>query len=223
MKKWQYRLLGYPVSHIACFGGIWTLLEPLGLTPGFRLWFEVFLGANILYLIGLCIHIHRSQKKDDIIKFSHLSNSATLTDLFFKKQHVRIFASGSETYRNAILPILPACELKNKLCIQILVRDDGTTERMDKILEAKKKWKNDIDNNNNVTTEIRKYTSEVFLRGIISDSEIAALGWYYVSQDGTKGQLYPATIYRKNNPESCETIKFATLTFDEIFKNAPKA
>lgn len=203
-------------SFLVVFAGSWGFMEPAGIQPGFRLWMSLIIFSIVISIFYSMLRLWSTRPK---LEFAMTNNIIQLKELIANRKEVRIFASGSETYRTALLSALSNCEIKSKLSIKVLIRHDGTDIRRLNIQKAQDKWK-DIDNKYNTNTEIRTYSSTVFLRGFIFDAEKALLGWYLVAEK-TEGQDIPAILLSDNNDNSRIIIEFAKRTFDEVFSKAP--
>lgn len=221
-KIWWEIVVCFGATFGATFVWIRTLLEPLGLPTGWLLWSIIvvtsfgitmgYIGFRLLIFCNKNQNIQNAMVNDSGLIIKHLKGI----------EELKIFASGSETYRTLLLSFLQECELKHKLKIKILVRNDETLLREQKIKEALDKWREDIDHKYNTMTEIRSYNFSISLRGLILDKKTAMLGWYYRGSKQTIGQDIPVTIFTNDLKQSKKIVNFASETFDKIFENGKK-
>lgn len=204
------------------FSIIWNIAEPLGLNTGWKLLAQLMLLA---YAIGISVILwkHKRANKPPSHTVSNHLEQSIISELLQDKTELRIFASGSENYRNTLVHALKMRDPSNQLRIKVLMRTDGSTPRIAKIEEAKAKWLTDVDNKYNATTEIRLYDSKIMLRGIIIESKAAILGWYYRKPNATLGMDYPSWLLTSQDAEDKKIIEFAKTTFDGLFDNAQQA
>ncbi len=216
-------LTPFGITFASTFGLIWLIAEPLGLPTGWKLWVVLTaistIVALILIVIRLCIQIPNKGMISIDEVFGKVNDPRILKTYFKDIKTLRIFASGSETYRTLLLSFLQEINLNQKVDIKVLVRDDGSEQRKIKNSESLLKWAKDIDSNYNTNTTIKTYNSSLMLRGMMFDSKSAILGWYFNDIKGTQGQNIPAHIISNNNDYAKKVIDFAIKTFDDLFIN----
>lgn len=210
-------------TFISTFGGIWLFAEPLGFSVGYKLWVILIICSTVVTIgvvgIRLWINIPKQNRLYLNDQYVRINDPQVLTAHFSHIKTLRIFASGSETYRTLLLSFLDVIQLNEKLEIRILIRDDGSPIRKQKVSEAYAKWKNDIDSNFRTETVIRTYRSPCMLRGFIFDEKSAILGWYYSSPEGTQGQNIPAHVLHSDIENQKRVLDFSIRTFDYFFNN----
>lgn len=222
---------GLILTIVASFAGLLGLAEPLGFTTGAEL-FAYLVGLSLLLGLmvrGWVLFLRERHRVNELIakhaveadglfisELKMINDIVCVREQLSKSRCVRIFASGSETYRLLLLSLLPALHLKERLELRVLVRDDGSPSRKAKLSEAISKW-HDIDEKFNTRTIVRTYDYDVMFRGWIFDQKAALVGWYERRNGKTCGQDDLAYFLQGGNKQCDSAITVLTRVFDKYF------
>jgi len=137
---------------------------------------------------------------------------------------VRVFCSAGEEAKRQLLSLtqehfLPARHVE----VHVLLRTDGSDERMLVLKNVMKTWRRDIDEVTSgksegyvFKTNFALYHSPVMLKGYVFSDNAALLAWYSKGEAYTSAPTLPMFRITKSGPGSkivCEAIK----TFDHHF------
>jgi len=189
----------------------------------------LFSGLGIVLFSGIITLVIRfsksrtTEKKVFHLKTIDIDDIDMLKRLIEGSTEIKIFSSGSETYRIKLNIIFKLIKVDKKKTIKILIRDDGSPQRNDKINEEIRKWKIVVENNNTqmVDFEFKRYEpaeGSVMLRGYIFDNNYAILGWYLNTVEYRYGNNCPMVLYSDVEIHQSEIIKFAIKTFEYFYK-----
>lgn len=184
IKKLKYTLQS--LTFAAIVFGIQFLVGTISKVSEFLNAFEFKSGVPA-WVLNICISVIIGLLYYIFQVISSKVTVSTLNQKIWEKfypevSEIRIFGSGTETYRNSLRDFLKTRDKANSVEIKILMRDDDTPNRRVKIVEAVDKWKQDIEiisSITNVTTSVKIYKGSLMLRGVIFGDRAAILGWYY--------------------------------------------
>ena len=220
-----------PASFAVCFGALWTLCEPVGLKTGWHLFAALFLlslllAGNIFFakkwlqcrqdasLAGI------SCSDDVVCRTTSLDDAELVREKLAESHVIRIFASGSENYHTRLKAYLAKVMRTHALRFQVLVRDDGTDYRREKLADAHARWK-ELDELFGTRSELRTYSFDVMYRGVLWSDDSASLGWYERRNGRTVGQEIPLLYLDAKNGVAGQLLKTAADYFDRTFAVAP--
>lgn len=200
------------------YGGIWVFLDSIGFATNLK--HAILIGCVSIFLTSLymCVyHILTERRTKYFISPEDLNK---ITKLLKETKELKIFSSGSTSYRIKLRMILKKIKSTQLRRIEILIRDDNTAKRDEKIKEEIKLWKKDIGDKYYITIDFYRYTfSQISLRGYIFDKKYALLGWYYNDGDNRYGNDQTLVLYSSEFDNQREIVEYANKTFYSIFHN----
>lgn len=222
MKKKIYKYLKKIIKILTLIGsiyaGIWVLLDSIGIESSLKHAIISGIFAIILSFSFMSIKYFLGERKSKY--FIQSEDLAKLEKLLRKTKELKIFSSGSGSYRiklNMILKNMKSPQLRK---IKILIRDDNTEQRNDNIKNQIRQWEKDISKKYTINIEYYRYSfSEISLRGYIFDDKYALLGWYYNDGHDRYGNDQILVLYSSEYDDQKGIVEFANQAFDSISLN----
>lgn len=129
--------------------------------------------------------IERQGQGDGQFQVTEIHSDELKTEIASSKT-IRVFCSGSDTYRSFLLAMNRP--LRQGSTIKVLMRADDTDARHDHLTSIALKWQDDIASRD-VAVEVRAVAwSPVMIRGWLLDERLAVFGFYHRVGGRTRGQ-----------------------------------
>lgn len=200
------------------YGGLWVFLDSINFETNTK--HAILVGCISVFLTYLyksvfSIFIERKSQY-----FVSPENLDKIAQLLKETKELKIFSSGSTSYRIKLRMILKNIKSTQLRKIEILIRDDNTNKRDEKIKDEIKLWEKDIYDKYDISIKFQRYTFlQISLRGYIFDKNYALLGWYYNDGDNRYGNDQTLVLYSSKFDDQKEIVEYANKTFDSIFYN----